>query len=604
MFRYTLIAALFLWVLQIKAFAQPGELNWIKTFGNAQHDIIEHHVVDHEQNVIAVGHFHGTITLGGHQFTSKGESDIILFKVNQHGTVMWAHTLGGPDYHGDCGVDVDATGNIYVTGGFIKQLFLNNTLKLTSSSNFWNSFVGKFSADGENVWIKSISGNEVRVMGCISVNDTGEIIVIGNFDGNVKIDNNEVSLGVGNPGDNVFYLRLTTAGNVVWLTHQYSETNLSIRTVHLANNGIFYCTGFFTSKAHFGSQTLTAANDSHADIFVTKHDEWGNPIWAFGAVKTSPAELNNEGKALAVSETNDVYVTGIVKGEVQFGTHTLLTPNTTEFSGDIFLLKLSENGEAVWVKRIGTDGADFASKLKLAEHDDVLIAGALNFTPFLSQFTKDGTHVWQKDFNVLGYSLAMDFLTTDNIFLSGAFFTPFQTPLGAEPNRGEADAFILNLKKCVNPSDYPIKPIINLSCDRAVVTNFSEAYQINWYANNQLIPQNQNTEITITQNKLYKAVFSNVCGQRESDEVELLSTSFEVYNFFSPNNDNFNTHYQLAEPLLGASLSIYNRWGNLVYQHPSYFNTWNGGELAAGVYFYVILHECQGRFMGPLTLIR
>lgn len=605
MFRYTLFIFIFLALVQFASFAQPGELNWIKTLGSIQLDLIENHVVDHEQNVIAVGYFHNTISLGDLHFTSKGESDIILFKVNQHGNVLWANTLGGPEYHGDCGVDVDASGNIYLTGGFVKELYLNNTLKLTSTSNYWNSFVAKFSATGESLWFKHISGNEVRVMGCISVNDAGDVIVCGNFDGNVKIDSHEVSMGIGNPGNNLFYLRLSSTGTVVWLTHQYSETHLSMNDIHLDNDGSFYGTGFFTTTAYFGPQTLTAANDTHGDIFITKYDFWGNPIWAVGAIKTSPAELNNEGTAITVSETKEVYVTGVFKGEVQFGSHTLTAPNTNEFSGDVFLTKLTEDGDVVWAKRIATDGVDFSNSIKMDRNEAVVISGALNFKPFISQYTTDGIQEWQKDFNVNGYGLTIDFLTANNIFLSGGYLSPFQTTLGTEPHRGETDAFILNLKKCVDPSEYPVKPLINLNCDLAVITNYDEGYQINWYANNQLISQNKDTAIHISKFVPYRVVFSNVCGQNESEEVEFSPATFEVYNFFSPNTtDDINSHYELPDPLLGASLAVYNRWGILVYESSQYFNTWDGGQLASGVYFYVIRHNCYGKFMGPLTLIR
>lgn len=603
MFRHTLFSVLIL-ALQYKTLAQPGELNWIKTFGNHQIDLIENHVVDHEQNVVAVGYFHGSITLGDLQVTSKGESDIIFFKINQNGNVLWAHTLGGPEYHGDCGVDVDASGNIYLTGGFVKELYLNNIRKLTSTSNYWNSFVAKFSADGENIWMKGINGNEVRVMGCISVNDAGDVLVCGNFHGGVKIDNHEVPMGIGNLGNNLFYLRLSSTGDVIWLTHQFSETHLSMNDIYLSNDGSFYGTGFFTTTAYFGSQTLTAANNTHADIFVTKYDVWGNPIWAVGAIKTSPYEFNNEGKAVTVSETNDIYVTGIFKGEVQFGPHLIAAPNTNEFSGDIFLMKLSGEGDVIWVKRIATDGVDFPSSIKMAENEAVIMVGALNFHPFISQFTTEGVLEWQKEFNVSGYALTVDFLSTDNIFISGGYWSPFHTPLGTESHRGETDGFVLNLKKCVNPSDYPIKPLISLNCDQAVITNFEEGYQINWYANNQLIPQKRDTAISVSKNVFYKAVFSNICGQTESDEIEFSPEPFVIYNFFSPNTDDINTYYELPQSLLGASLTVYNRWGIVVYESSQYYNSWDGGELASGVYYYVVRHNCYGKFMGSLTLIR
>lgn len=67
-----------------------------------------------------------------------------------------------------------------------------------------------------------------------------------------------------------------------------------------------------------------------------------------------------------------------------------------------------------------------------------------------------------------------------------------------------------------------------------------------------------------------------------------------VYNGFSPNNDGINDFFVVEglENTDAEELSIFNRWGNLVFFTKDYQNnwdgTWNGEDLPDGTYFYII----------------
>jgi large repetitive protein len=44
-------------------------------------------------------------------------------------------------------------------------------------------------------------------------------------------------------------------------------------------------------------------------------------------------------------------------------------------------------------------------------------------------------------------------------------------------------------------------------------------------------------------------------------------------------------------------LVIINRWGSEVYRSKSYKNNWNGSDLSAGTYFYVLkVKGCDGSY--------
>ena len=78
--------------------------------------------------------------------------------------------------------------------------------------------------------------------------------------------------------------------------------------------------------------------------------------------------------------------------------------------------------------------------------------------------------------------------------------------------------------------------------------------------------------------------------------MDLVVQACSVPNVITPNssigqNDTFYTRYADIYP--DVNLTIYNRWGRVVYKTEAYDNTWggektNGNELHSGVYYFVM----------------
>jgi gliding motility-associated-like protein len=65
-------------------------------------------------------------------------------------------------------------------------------------------------------------------------------------------------------------------------------------------------------------------------------------------------------------------------------------------------------------------------------------------------------------------------------------------------------------------------------------------------------------------------------------------TPFSVPNIMTPNGDGKNDNFVINGLESGTKLTIYNRWGDVVYTTNNYNNDWDGRNIAEGVYFYVL----------------
>ncbi|MGB4848851.1 MAG: hypothetical protein WBP41_13080, partial [Saprospiraceae bacterium] len=115
--------------------------------------------------------------------------------------------------------------------------------------------------------------------------------------------------------------------------------------------GNVYVTGQFSGKIDFdpGQDTLFLNASSHTEIFLVKMDANGSLLWAKHFEGTNLAI----GKTIVGDAPNEIYISGRFRGVVDFdpGPDTVSINAGNQDLG--FLIKLTLDGEFVWVKKYG-----------------------------------------------------------------------------------------------------------------------------------------------------------------------------------------------------------------------------------------------------------
>jgi len=98
----------------------------------------------------------------------------------------------------------------------------------------------------------------------------------------------------------------------------------------------------------------------------------------------------------------------------------------------------------------------------------------------------------------------------------------------------------------------------------------------------------------------------NDCSAIECQDVMVVSADIAAPNIFTPNLDGLND--ALVFPNLDFfptnRLSVWNRWGNLVFERENYNNSWDGGDLPGGTYYYILDVEYIGEQSGYVMIQR
>lgn len=96
------------------------------------------------------------------------------------------------------------------------------------------------------------------------------------------------------------------------------------------------------------------------------------------------------------------------------------------------------------------------------------------------------------------------------------------------------------------------------------------------------------------------------CGQNAIITVFASVCDTWVPNIFTPNGDGENDYFEVygLEAFPNSTITVFNRWGNMVYENTNYKNTWQGDDLPDGTYYW-LLHRVDGlEEAGYVQLVR
>ena len=355
----------------------------------------------------------------------------------------WAGSIGGqtPDFGSVSATDPQ--GNIYITGYF------RNTIDLDPGpgvANFMANgeedlFIQKLSPSGNLLWAKTIGGNWYDRVGKLFIDSLNNITVIGQFLGAVDFDpgNGTHILNASTSGNRAFILKLDSAGNFLW-ANTIPGFSLTLSCDYAGNS---YISGNFEFTQDFdpgpGIFNLTA--NGLYDFFIQKLDPQGNFLWAKSYQSGNSISAVGGNKSLT-GQNNEIYLSGIFTGTVDFdpgpGTFNLTSAN----QNDIFITKLTSSGNLVWAKCLSSTFPNRVLNIAEDLHSNVILTGffgdSLDFDPgpgmslstsngfydvFVLKLDPNGDYLWAKTLGSsqsdIGNSIKTDH--AGSIYVAGTF---------------------------------------------------------------------------------------------------------------------------------------------------------------------------------------
>jgi hypothetical protein len=426
---------LFLIILFLKfSVASSQTLQWAQQFGNTQSDVAFSNAIDLAGNSYITG------------YTDTSSLDFFISKFDSSGTLIWTKTIGGAGMDFSTNITTDNNCNIYISGSFGDSLDFDPGIGIASlkSKGFMDAFLLKLDSAGNFIWVKQAGGSQfVENVGRSCVVKDNYLYWGGTFSDSLffPMSGTLTSVGISRGLNDIFIIKLDTAGNYIWIKTQGGLLNDGIASIALDDVNNIFTTGSFSSTCDFDPDTavnfdLTSWGQN--DIFVCKLDSSGDLLW----VKQFGGNDFDLACGLKIDLSNNVFLAGIFEGTMDANPDIAVYNLVSNGNYDNFILKLDSSGNMQWALSFGGTGLDVCNSLALDSSANIYTTGrfvdTVDFDPgvgvynlfgngsgdtFVSKINSAGNFVWANQLHGnndnIGYSIKLD--TYENIYVCGSF---------------------------------------------------------------------------------------------------------------------------------------------------------------------------------------
>ncbi|MGB1589448.1 MAG: hypothetical protein ACPHDO_03805 [Candidatus Poseidoniaceae archaeon] len=341
----------------------------------------------------------------------------------------WSTSYGStPGNDQGWGIVVDSTDSSFVTGSFTGTVTFGNCASCTHTSQGDNDiYIAKLDPAGVVQWVNTAGGvGGDAPIGHITELDNGDFAITGYVEGDFSAQFDSITL---NPTGvrALFVATFDGNGNWVWAKQwsgAHTSSEILVRDITSDTNFI-YVTGDFTRSFVFDGITYganTNGNPGFRDLFVAKIKMSGSDVWA----RVSDGYGSDGGRGVAVSDTGDVYVSGLHANNANFGSTTLQTATNLNCGynpSEGLVAKLDSQGNWIWA--ISHPGCHFqeADDIEVTPTGDVVFSIDYTNQVYLSDISGTatspigtGAYGASHGFTVVKYDPSGNFIWHDSVF--------------------------------------------------------------------------------------------------------------------------------------------------------------------------------------------
>lgn len=370
----------------IKSKAQV--FDYVNEISGTRNCNVEDTEIDAFRNVYLVGSFNATADFDPGSvtqfFTSEGNQDVFIQKLDQAGFLIWAHRIGSTGEDVAYSISLDRNNNVLICGTFEGTIDLNpgTGTSMHTSKGGSDVFSIKLSPAGTFIWGRTAGSSSNDIATSISTDTLNNVVIGGSFrdsldfDPSASTDMHYLQAG-GQDSAQAFVWKLSETGNHIWAR---SFGGSGVHSEDIVNDlvcdhwGNIILVGMIQGQADMDPGiNVVAKQGGKGNIFIQKMTSVGNFHWVQTYGDSSHADFAS---SIDVDGFNNVIVAGAFSGAIDFdpgATTNILRAASNKLDG--FIAKFLRNGNYEWARRIGSTGDDQYHDVHLTMNGDIIATG-------------------------------------------------------------------------------------------------------------------------------------------------------------------------------------------------------------------------------------
>ena len=315
---------------------------------------------------------------------NHGDLDAWILKLDKSGEKEWLKMYG--EFWNDLAFSIIPSSE----GGYV-MVGESNSDTTTVPYRFYDAWAVKLDKNGDTLWQKKLGGSGDDIANAVTATPAGSYVMAG------STISSDGDVGGHNGGDDVWIVKLNENGNIIWQKTYGGAQVESANAIVSTSDGGFIVAGHTTSNDGDVSGNH-GSGLNQVDALIIKLDKDGNKQW----LKCLGGSGQDYGASIATSLDGGYVMAGYTlsnDGDV--------TGNHGDY--DVWVLKLSSNGDLLWQKALGGSGEDIASAITPVQDGYVIAARTAsndgNVTgnhgaedAWIIKIDATGNLVWQKTY--------------------------------------------------------------------------------------------------------------------------------------------------------------------------------------------------------------
>lgn len=410
------------------------ETQFVKTYGGAKNDAAQSIIKTDDDGYVVLGHTQ-SFDLDIKDKTNESY-DYWVLKFDKNDKLVWSKTFGGTN--DDRGRDIIQT----LDGGFVVSGFSRSSDQdVTENFGSYDYWILKLDSKGEIIWEKTFGflGTD-QSFSIIQTSDNGYLLT-----GVLDVSN---SGGQGNSrtskrhaGGDYWVIKLSASGNKEWSRYYGGANTDTLYDAIETQDNSFLLVGSSDSN-----DVDISKNNGSYDFWVVKIDAKGDVIWekSYGG-----SEID---EAFSITKTLDNNF--IITGNSRSNDKQVAKNNG---SSDIWIIKINTEGKLIWEKNYGGTSFDISSAIIASKEGGFFIVGNSrssdkdlsvnngNNDVWILKISSEGNIEWEKSIGGSEIDIANSIIELNNkeIIIVGESWS---SDKDITNNKGFSDLLIIKLK--------------------------------------------------------------------------------------------------------------------------------------------------------------
>lgn len=390
-------------------FDSEGRRAWGSYYGGVDQDVVKAVTVDKNDHIYLLGSTKSSdnILYGSNSFdTKKDGQEGFLARLDQNGNIQWSSYYGGEGEDSFTSIDIGPDSKLYALGytNSSSEIATNGTYKPNITPNgpqtgdMIDSFVVKFSLEGNRIWGSYFGGDAIDWGLDLKVDNDSNIIIAGATQSNTEIGqttSHQSEKGGDSADWDDFLAKFSSSGKLLWSTYYggLERENYTSCAVETDKSNNIYLVGGTSSSNNISTPcSYKETFDGYENAFLAKFDEFGNRIWGtyYGKNQVIATDVKKFGEF--------IYIFGITSSNEGIASENSYQSQVKY--EDNFIVKFSEGEDEVEVEAPKIVCQNQSLNLYASGGISYRWSGPNNFSsieanPVIPEVTQDNTGIYE-----------------------------------------------------------------------------------------------------------------------------------------------------------------------------------------------------------------